>query len=102
MDRIYLDNDMVLELAALKDESGTAVTSATVEATLYERDKSTEIGGETWPITLTHQSDGTYRGDLTRAIEVTEGQVVWAKVTGTYNGKQYEGWQQAYCTRRNA
>ena len=102
MDRIYIDNTMVATLRALTDESGDAVTAATVSVTLYESDESTEVGGVSWPVTLTHDADGTYQGDLSADVEVVAGRVYKAKVVATHNGRTYTGWQDAYAERRQA
>lgn len=68
---LYDGNDMVVEVADLKDQDGVTVTSATVEATLL--DGETEVAGQTWPLTLTADGSGNYSGIIDSAVEVTVG-----------------------------
>lgn len=100
MERIYIDNDHTVTLSALKDEDDAAVTSATVNMTLYEWDGVTEVSGVSWPVTLSHTASGTYTGSLSSSAAVVRGQRYRLKVVATDSGKTLTGWQDAYVERR--
>lgn len=85
MDRIYLDNDHVVHLTALKDDDGVVVTGATVEARVLDRTK-VAVDGITWPVTLTHTGDGNYEGVLDAAIEIEDRALYYLEVTVSYAG----------------
>lgn len=67
---ISLDTDYLIKVNGVVDADGEAITNATVEVTLLESDGETEVAGETWPVTLTHQSAGNYQGELPYTVEV--------------------------------
>ena len=85
---LYLDNDNTLTLRGLQDIDGreadpeTYLNGATVTVTLYEADGTTEVAGETWPLTMTNVplSDGDYRAILSDAITLAEGREYIARV----------------------
>lgn len=59
----YVDSTMVIELRNLSDGiTGEAVTNATVTASLLEASTGAPVAGASWPITLLHVEEGTYRG----------------------------------------
>lgn len=66
MINLYSGNNTVeILLEGLKDTSaGTYINDATVTATIYESDGTTEVTGETWPVTLDYVSgsNGNYLG----------------------------------------
>lgn len=79
----YQNNTMVIELGALTDEiAGTAVTTATVTAQL-EHPNGNTVTGETWPVTLSHVSAGTYRGVASYAITAELGQRYHVEIVAT-------------------
>lgn len=102
MDRIYIDNDHVVTLSSLVGADGEPVTVATVSMTLYESDGTTQVGGVSWPVPLTHDASGTYTGNLSASASVTQGKIYKVKVTATHNSRTYTGWQDAYCELRQA
>lgn len=77
MATLLINNDMQVKFAdrgRLEDESGNAITGATVEITLYEADGTTEVTGVTWPITMAESGDdGEYFGVLPADAEVSVG-----------------------------
>lgn len=59
---IFEGNDTYLTVSSLTDTADDSiVTTATVTATLFEDDKTTEVPGPTWPLTLSHIAAGLYR-----------------------------------------
>ena len=63
---LYAGNNTIeVELIGLKDASDNSyINDATVTATIHEEDGTTEVTGETWPISLAYvtASNGDYRG----------------------------------------
>lgn len=79
----YQGNTMVIELGALTDEiTDAAVTTATVTAQL-EHPNGNTVTGETWPITLSHVSAGTYRGVASYAIAAELAQRYHVEIVAT-------------------
>lgn len=63
---LYINNDSVLQVEALRDEiAGTFLNGATVNVTLRDAFGASVTGG-TWPIQMAYVtgSDGTYRATL--------------------------------------
>lgn len=60
MERLYIGNDHLIELAGLKDQAGAIVTSATLTAQIMTHAR-VAVGD---PITLTHEGAGTYTAVL--------------------------------------
>jgi hypothetical protein len=68
---LYINNGMLLKVSSLMDQSNSSyVTNATVLATLKTA-SDTNVTGQTWPLTLTHQSSGTYQGILEGDLDVS-------------------------------
>lgn len=89
MDTLFVNNDHVIEIQALREADGTLVPSAVVEATLYLTDGVTPVPGVSWPLTLTYTgAKGTYRGELGAGVGVTAGSRYTMKLTAVYAGKQ--------------
>lgn len=97
---LYVGNDMVITVAGLTDQAGAAVTSATVEATLFESDAATEVTGITWPVTLSHDGSGTYSGVMDKAAAVTLGAIYWLRVDAVAGSADARWWSQEVATRR--
>ena len=92
---LYVGNDMILSFTGddkLIDSEGDPITSATVTATLYEWDGKTEVGGETWPLTLNDDGNGEYSAVLQETLGVKAGSmyilVIEAEKSGA-NGRWY-------------
>lgn len=71
---LYYGNDMVLEVAGLRDHvTGEPVNDAAVTVTLEDSADNTVVG-ESWPLALTYvaDSDGIYRATLrdTLALQI--------------------------------
>ena len=67
---IYIDNGNLVKLTGLIDLSNSTYnTTATVLATL-KTTSGTNVVGQTWPLTMTHQSSGTYQGTLTSSLDL--------------------------------
>ncbi len=67
---VYIENGNLLKIANLQDLSDSSyVTDATVLATLKTA-SDTNVAGQSWPLTLTHQSSGTYQGTLTSSLSL--------------------------------
>jgi hypothetical protein len=85
---LYIDNSNVIELRELKNSAtGAADTGATVSVTVKDS-AGDNVAGETWPVSLTHASGGTYRGTLSDAVELVEGAVYTSVVSVTGSGGQ--------------
>lgn len=68
---IYIDNGMLVKLDGLIDLSNSTYnTSATVQAIL-KTTSGTSVAGQSWPLTLTHQSSGNYQGTLTSSLDLS-------------------------------
>ncbi len=74
---LYIDNHNLLRVDKVKDKrsGGGFLNSATVTATLYESDGSTEVTGQTWPVTLGYvaASDGRYEGLIDDVVVIVDG-----------------------------
>lgn len=67
---VYIENGNLVKLTGLIDLSDSSYTTdATVLATLKTA-SDTNVSGQTWPLTLTHQSSGTYQGTLTSSLDL--------------------------------
>lgn len=101
MERLFIGNDHLVTLSGLKDQDGAAITSATVQATLYERDRSTEVAGVTWPLALTHVADGAYEAQLPESVGVLLNRTYALKVAASVGEANYESWLDVYTERRS-
>jgi len=71
------------------DEDGAAVSGAAVTVTYRtgKSETSAEVGGETWPKTLTETATaGTYEATLSKDMVLTEGSFVWEHGTAVKAG----------------
>lgn len=77
---LYVDNDMILRLPDVVDDAGDPITTATVELTeLLDCDGNTP-DGIALPLTLFHDSGGTYEAEIEDTIDVEDGDVYQAKI----------------------
>lgn len=91
MDTLYLNNDHIIELDGLQDVNGDFVAGATVKATLYESDGVTEVGGVTWPLTLSYQGTrGNYAAELPASVAVVDKGRYKLNLSATSIGKRFE------------
>lgn len=91
MDRLYVNNDHVVEIQGLRDADGKLIAGASASATLYEADGVTEVAGITWPLALAYTgSRGVYRGELGAAVNVVAGRRYKLKLNAIYVGKTFE------------
>lgn len=93
MDTLFLNNSHLVRIRGLKDEDGVFINNAdTVEATLLEADRESEVTGVTWPVPLYYVggSNGDYEGGLPAGLDVEEGARYYLKLTATISGKRYE------------
>ena len=85
---LYIDNSNVIELRELKNSATDAAdTGASVSVTVKDS-AGDDVAGESWPVSLAHASGGTYRGTLSSAIALTEGDVYTAVVSVAGSGGQ--------------
>ena len=66
--RLWIGNDMSLELIGLR-EGQASKDSAIVTVTIKDR-SGIEVGGATWPITMTPMGGGDYLAVLPASLEV--------------------------------
>lgn len=89
---LYVGNSSVCELTGLKNSvTGVADTGATVNVTLYSGD--TEVTGQTWPASMAHVADGTYRVTLNHDISIQAGYTYTAVITATGSGSEVGRWE---------
>lgn len=80
--RLFVGNDNVIELDALKDViADTFINTASVTVTLTDANGD-EIVGETWPLAMSYVggSQGTYRATLPDTLTLTSGTTATAVV----------------------
>jgi hypothetical protein len=91
MDILYVNNDHLIELQGLRDSDGKLLSGAAAEATLYEADGVTEVGGQVWPLVLVYTGSlGTYRAALSAAVDLVGNGRYKLKIKASYVGKVYE------------
>lgn len=77
---------MLVSDASTRDVSTGAVVAltatATVQATVLDRETQVAVGGESWPVTLSFLvgSDGDFHGPLRDTLDVVDGQLVDVRV----------------------
>jgi hypothetical protein len=72
---------------SVEDNVGLPVTGAVVVVTLVTLTGS-QVTGQAWPLALTDQGDGTYRGAVSHALQVTKADKLRARITATKSGAQ--------------
>lgn len=83
---LWVNNSNYLELNTLTDSvTGAPITDATVTATIYDQ-AGVELPGQAWPISLPHDTGGTYRGAVEPTLEITAGKHYRATVLATATG----------------
>ena len=83
--RIYpRENTAVIELAALKDDAGSLVTTATVEATL-SLENGDDVPGVTNPIAMSHKGSGKYEG-VVPPVGLEDGSRIVVRVRSEVSG----------------
>lgn len=97
--RIYLDNDNLLTVSALKNANGGAlVTDATVTATLYDASDA-EVTGQVWPLIMGGDGAGNYSGQLQDTLNLTDGGNYTAVVSADGVGLQAQ-WRMSLIARK--
>lgn len=91
---LLVNNDMRLEVLDLTDEDGNLVTGATVQATLFQADRSTQVAGFSQPVTLSDDGGGDYSGTIPDTADLTVGQMYWIKITADDGVRKLERWRQ--------
>lgn len=83
---LYVDTDNNVSLTGLNNDDGSYVNNATVRATVYEANGSTEVSGQSWPVTLNYQSgtDGNYSGVIDDAASLVDGAYYWVEITAEH------------------
>ena len=77
---IYIDNDSVVVLKALKNRAGILQTDATVTLIGFTDHKGKAVGGVELPVTMNHVGDGDYEGIISKDIAVGAGRTYLATV----------------------
>jgi hypothetical protein len=89
MEALYWKNDTLLELRSLRNEvTKQFVNNATVTAVIKQNSDGSEIGGATWPLTLSYvaASNGLYRGIVESDVNVEVGDLLDLEITVTAPG----------------
>ena len=96
MTTLYIGNDMEIRFTGtgkLVDETGEAVTGATVRSYIYQNGTDTQVGGVEWPVVMLEQSAGEYYGTIPDTAEIVEG-VVYDMVITVDAGDANAEWRQ--------
>ena len=101
MAELLVGNDMRLVLQGrgrLKDENGDPVSGATVKATLYEPDYTsdgeTEVSGVTWPVILSEgDEEGEYSGVIPADADIQAGKRYYLEIKATTPGNAKGKWR---------
>lgn len=76
-----------LGATSLVDDSGAAITDATVTATIYNT-LGVAVAGQAWPVTLAHDVGGNYYATLDAGINVDVGKRYFAEVLAVSGASQ--------------
>lgn len=95
-----MNSDSLLEVKSLKDADGNLITGATVQATVYEDDRATEVGGQAWPLSLTDNGSGNYSAVLEDTMTLVLGRRYWIKVVIESGGADDTRWQRVVAALR--
>lgn len=69
---ILINTDNIIEITAVTDAvAAAALTSAVVKVTLLDASDDSQISGETWPLTMSHTSGGTYQAIFTDSLDLS-------------------------------
>jgi len=90
---IYINNDHTIKVEGLQDQDGNAVTTATVEATILDLNRK-EVGGITWPLTLSHDGNGTYSATLDKAVSLQRNVRHYLRVVASTSGGADAEWTE--------
>lgn len=83
---IYIGNTSVIELQDLTNAvTELPETTATVTVTVYDA-AGAQVTGETWPLSMTHISAGTYRATLPDDLVLTANRQYVAHVDADISG----------------
>ncbi len=73
MQTLFVESDNLITVDEVKNTATDVyITDATVNATLYESDGTTEVSGETWPIVLSYvaNTNGRYEGTIEDTVSL--------------------------------
>lgn len=90
---IYLGNTSIIELQSLTNSvTDAAITNATVTARIVDN-TGASVSGQTWPLTLTHVSAGTYRGTIENDIGISLDKIYTAIIDADVSGVGAARWE---------
>lgn len=90
---LYIGNNNVIELQALTNcVTNTVDTGATVSVTIKDT-SGTDITGETWPVSMTHDTGGTYRATISSNANMNNGTKYVAHVDATGSAGEVGHWE---------
>lgn len=84
------NNSHVLRVDNVTDKDKNVILDATVSATLYKNDGTTEVSGYTWPVNLPHVLDGLYEGILPADVPIVVGELYVLKIVAQKGTTQAE------------
>lgn len=64
----YVDSDNNIHYDDAVDSDGTPITTGTIVVTIYNTDGE-EVSGESWPVSLTHQSGGDWKATIRPSLQ---------------------------------
>ncbi|HKJ74726.1 MAG TPA: hypothetical protein VKA19_11470 [Alphaproteobacteria bacterium] len=80
---LWVGNDLILSVSSLTDQDQQAVTGATLRATVYESDETTEVSGVTWPLALSDDGAGDYSATIPDTADLVVGNDYFVVVTAS-------------------
>lgn len=98
---LYINTDSHIEVVGLQNAAtGTLFdNTATVQVTLLDASDDSQITGETWPLSLSHVVDGTFRGVLKDTLSLAtcmQCKTQWVADWGSGLHKEWEELHSVY------
>lgn len=99
---VYVDNDSMLRVEALRDRDGNLVTDATVTLESLTNKSGTAVSGVTTPSTLTNTGDGNYEIMVSSSAGFSAGKIYEATVKAVTVGGLVGEWVETLVAKRRA
>ena len=96
MATLNINSDNVIELRGLKNViTDLVITSATVTVTL-KTSAGVEVTGATWPLTMSHVTNGLYRTILPNELSLNSSLAYVATIIADNGADQHKEWCVPY------
>lgn len=73
----------VLVEGLTRQPSGTVVSGATVELTVYGRRRGDPVGGASWPVQAEEQTAGTYKALISESVQIEPFDFYWVEIAAS-------------------